>query len=249
MNRILVLSTLFLCSTLLRLAAQEEVYELRTYELEFLRPAEVLHNYLEHALIPALGRQGVRHVGAFEEAGDALPKKIYLLIAYDDIQAFQDSKEALEEDATYLEDAGAYLTADPQTMPYKRITSNLIQSTTGFPQLASPESGTGLFELRIYESYNEDALRRKVKMFNDSEFDIFEDVGLPMVFFGANIAGEQMPCLTYMLAFRDREHHAAAWARFGPHPEWQRISKLEEYAHAMDDITRVFLKPLPYSSL
>ena len=143
MNRILVLSTLFLCSTLLRLAAQEEVYELRTYELEFLRPAEVLHNYLEHALIPALGRQGVRHVGAFEEAGDALPKKIYLLIAYDDIQAFQDSKEALEEDATYLQDAGDYLTADPQTMPYKRITSNLIQSTPGFPQLASPESGTG----------------------------------------------------------------------------------------------------------
>lgn len=235
--------------SLLRLAAQEEVYELRTYELEFFRPAEVLHNYFENALIPALERQGVDHVGAFEEAGDALPKKVYLLIAYDDIRAFQDSKQALEDDAAYLADASAYLTADPATMPYKRITTNLIQSASGFPELASPEEGAGLFELRIYESYNEDALRRKVKMFNDSEFQIFEEVGLPMVFFGANIAGEQMPCLTYMLAFRDREHHASAWARFGPHPEWQRITKLEEYFNAMDDITRIFLKPLPYSSL
>jgi len=34
-----------------------------------------------------------------------------------------------------------------------------------------------------------------------------------------------------------------------PHPEWQRITKLEEYANNMTDITRVFLRPLPYSQL
>ncbi|MBC2840054.1 NIPSNAP family protein [Robiginitalea sp. SC105] len=231
------------------LLAQQQVYEFRTYELEFFRPADVLHKYFENALIPALNRQGIRNIGAFEETGEALPKKVYLLIAYDDIQAFQGSKTALLEDAQYLADAEGYLTADPQSMPYKRYSTNLIQSTTGFPVLTAPEGEAGLFELRIYESYNEDALRRKVKMFNESEFGIFKDVGLPVVFFGSNIAGEQMPCLTYMLAFKDKADHAAAWARFGPHPEWQRITKLEEYFNAMDDITRVFLKPLPYSQL
>ncbi len=108
---------------------------------------------------------------------------------------------------------------------------------------------SGVFELRIYESYSEDALRRKVKMFNDSEFEIFEDVGLPMVFFGANISGDQMPCLTYLLAFKDMEAHKEAWSKFGPHPEWQRIIKLEEYANTVSSITRIFLKPVDYSQL
>ena len=38
---------------------QSQIYELRVYELDFFKPAEVLNNYLEKALIPALNRQGV----------------------------------------------------------------------------------------------------------------------------------------------------------------------------------------------
>jgi hypothetical protein len=244
-----IFSAILLLLAGLTIHAQDQVYEFRTYELAFGRPANVLHDYFEQALIPALNRQGIQQVGAFEEAGDALPKKIYLLIAYDNIQAFLASQDALTSDQQYQQDAEAYLKAAPETMPYKEYSSNLIRSTTGFPQLATPADDAEFFELRIYQSYNEDALRRKVKMFNDSEFGIFEDVGLPVVFFGSNIAGTQMPCLTYMLAFKDQAAHAAAWARFGPHPEWQRIIKLEEYANAMNDITRVFLRPLPYSQL
>jgi hypothetical protein len=229
--------------------SQSEIYELREYELDFFKPAEVLHTYLENALIPALNRQGVNHVGVFEEAGDALPKKIYLLIAYENMQAHSTVWDALESEGQYLADAKAYLKAPSDQIPYTRIKSSFIRSATGFPNLVKPGEDSGLFELRIYESHNEDALRRKVKMFNDHEFTIFEEVGLPMVFFGENISGVQMPCLTYLLAFKDMEAHKDAWARFGPHPEWQRIIKLEEYANAMSDITRVFLRPLPYSQL
>lgn len=244
-----IVITVFSLVFSLSIHAQDQVYELRAYELEFFGPAKVLHDYFETALIPALNRQGITGVGAFEEAGEDLPKKIYLLIAYDDILKFQDSKDALARDQQYQDDAKPYFTAFPQNVIYKPITTNLIRSTTGFPRLSAPAGDAGLFELRIYESPNEDGLRRKVKMFIDSEFKIFEEVGLPMVFFGSNIAGDQMPCLTYMLAFKDRTAHSEAWSRFGPHPEWQRITKLEEYANAMSDITRVFLKPLPYSQL
>jgi len=231
------------------LTAQNQVYELRTYELEFFGKADVLHSYFKQALIPALERQGIKNIGAFEEAGDALPKKIYLLIPYNTIAAFQASKDSLLKDTTYLKDANAYLTASKEAIPYKRIHSSLIRSSKGFPKLSKPAEKASLFELRIYESHNEDALRRKVKMFDESEFTIFEEVGLPMVFFGANLAGEQMPCLTYLLAFKDREAHANAWKKFGAHPEWQRILKLEEYANTITDITRVFLKPLSYSKI
>jgi len=208
-----------------------------------------LHQYFEQALIPALNRQGVDNIGAFEESGDALPKKIYLLVAHDNLQSYQATTDALLGDEQYLNDAEPYLKASPEVIPYNKYSINLIRSTKGFPNLKKPGSGAEFFELRIYNSYNEDALRRKVKMFNDSEFGIFEDVGLPTVFFGSNIAGDQMPCLTYLLGFKNRAAHAEAWSKFGPHPEWQRIVKLEEYANAMNDIIRIFLKPLPYSQL
>ena len=172
-----------------------------------------------------------------------------MLIPYDNIQAFQRSKDLLVKDTKYLKDGNAYLKATEESIPYKRISTNLIRSAKGFPKLVKPNNESTLFELRIYESYNEDALRRKVKMFNDSEFGIFEDAGLPMVFFGSNIAGDQMPCLTYLLAFKDKTTRSEAWSKFGPHPEWQRIVNLYEYANTVSDITRVFLKPLPYSQL
>lgn len=229
--------------------AQPEVYELRTYQLEFFRPADVLHNYLKNALIPALNRQGIQNIGVFEEYGETLPATIYLVIPYNDIQVFVGSKEVLDQDQQYLKDANSYLKADQNSIPFENYTSNLIRASSGFPNLMEPSQDSNLFELRIYESHNEDALRRKVKMFNDSEFKIFEDVNLPMVFFGYNIAGTQMPCLTYLLAFEDMEANKAAWAKFGPHPEWQRITKLEEYATSMNDITRVFLRPMEYSQL
>ncbi|MDX1314090.1 MAG: NIPSNAP family protein [Eudoraea sp.] len=228
---------------------QSEVYELREYELDFFKPADVLHTYLEKALIPGLNRQGIQNVGVFEEAGEALPKKIYLLIAYPSMQAHSEVTDALNGDAQYLSDAQAYMEVPAGQIPFTRIKSSFIRSASGFPNLEKPAEDSELFELRIYESYNEDALRRKVKMFNEHEFEIFKDVGLPTVFFGYNISGDQMPCLTYLLAFKDMKAHEEAWARFGPHPEWQRITKLDEYANAMSDITRVFLKPLSYSQL
>jgi hypothetical protein len=244
-----ILLTFLLVFSLNASYSQTEIYELRVYELDFFRPADVLHNYLEKALIPGLNRQGVQHVGVFEEAGEALPKKIYLLIAYPSLQAQGEVTDALNADSQYLANAEPYMKAPAEQIPYARIKSSFIRSSSGFPNLVKPDDTSELFELRIYESYNEDALRRKVKMFNDSEFEIFEDVNLPMVFFGENISGDQMPCLTYMLAFKDKEAHTQAWSRFGPHPEWQRIIQLEEYANTVSDITRVFLKPLPYSQL
>ncbi|MEM9392134.1 MAG: NIPSNAP family protein [Bacteroidota bacterium] len=245
MKSSILCSILLLLGTLLH--AQDQVYELRTYKLDFFESADVLHSYFENALIPALNRQGVKNIGAFEATGDALPKNIYLLITYDNIMVFQGTLDKLEADTRYQRDAGHYFKANDRELP-DGVTTSLIRSTPGFPQLMKHDDAE-LFELRIYHSKNEDALRRKVKMFNDSEFVIFDEVGLPMVFFGYNIAGGEMPCLTYLLGFENKAAHAEAWAKFGGHPEWQRILKLEEYAEAMNDIIRVFLKPLPYSQL
>jgi len=249
MFKLRFLSTIFLIMLYFSAASQEQVYEFRTYEMGFFKPADKLHNYFKNALIPALNRQGIKHVGVFQENDDRLPGKVYLLIPHNDIMNFQKSKKLLLDDEVYLADAKDYLNAPQESFPFSRMTTDLIQSSKGFPELKKPKEGSMLYELRIYESHNEDALRRKVKMFDDSEFEIFEEVGLPMVFFGANIAGTNMPCLTYLLAFKDKQAHTDAWAKFGPHPEWQRILKLEEYANSMNEIIRIFLKPMEYSQI
>lgn len=228
---------------------QTEIYELRVYELQFPRPSAVLHDYFKEALIPALNRSGVEQVGVFEDIGETMPQKIYMLITYPNMQAISDVADKLKRDEQFIADAKALSNTKPDIFPYQRIESSFIRSVEGFPSLKNVSEPNELFELRIYESYNEDALRRKVKMFEDSEFKIFEDVELPIVFFGPNISGDQMPCLTYLLAFKDMETRDEAWSKFGPHPEWQRILKLEEYANTVSNIHRIFLKPMDYSQM
>jgi hypothetical protein len=104
---------------------QTEIYELRVYELEFFKPSGTLHDYFEKALIPALNRQGIDNVGAFEEWGEALPKKIYLLIPYPDLMSHQKVADALWEDAKYKNDADAYFKTSPSNIAFKGFSSSL----------------------------------------------------------------------------------------------------------------------------
>ena len=86
-------------------------------------------------------------------------------------------------------------------------------------------------------------------MFNKEEFSIFDQTGLHSVFFGEQVSGPLMPALTYLLAFSSMEERNENWNKFIVHPEWKRVSVLDEYAHTVSDIKRTFLKPLSYSQL
>lgn len=228
---------------------QKEVYELRTYELNFGKPADVLYDYIEKSLIPALNKNEIFNIGVFEEIGDAMPKKIYVLIPFKNINDYYQTVEGLKSDEDYKTASNIYMKTSPQDFPFVRYETSLFIAFDGLPKMIKPSKESTVFELRTYEAYNEDALQRKIKMFNESEFKIFDDVGLHSVFFGEKIAGPQMPCLTYMIAFKDMEERNANWEKFGPHPEWQRIVQLPEYENTVSNIYRIFLKPLPFSKL
>jgi hypothetical protein len=237
----------FLFLLIISTNAQTQVYELRVYEMEFFRSADLLRTYVEKALIPALNRQGAKNVGVFEEVGESLPKKFYLLIPHKDIITFQNSERNLFDDEAYMKAANPYLTADQATIPFIRISTSLIHSTKEFPELVVPNDA-GIYELRIYESPNEGALKNKLKMFEE-EFAIFAKAGLPVVFYGKNISGDQMPCLTYMLASTDMDENKKGWSNFINHPDWKKLTSMDKYKGNMSDITRIFLKPLDYSQL
>lgn len=225
----------------------KEVYELRVYEMRWGQGT--FDNYLSTALIPSLNRAGVKNVGVFTEIGKSEPTKVFVLIPYASFEDFGKITMGLNSDKQFLEAKAEYDRIGPNNAVFSRYESSLLLAFDGLPKMIVPANTKRIFELRIYEGYNEDAVRRKVKMFNEGEFDIFNRVKLNSVFFGEMIAGKNLPCLAYMVTFKDMQERDQNWKAFGEDPEWQRISKLPEYENSVSKIHKIFLEPTNYSQV
>ncbi len=226
-----------------------EIYELRVYTLKQGGAGTVLISYFQEALIPALNRQGIARVGLFKEMADPLPQKIYLLIPHPSFQAMGGTTALLAGDQAYQEAARPYHSLPLARQPYLRHDTWLMEAFGGIPQMAEVPVGPRVFELRTYEGFSSDAVRRKVEMFDKEELALFYQVKLNPVFFGLVVAGPNMPALTYMLHFKDMEERAQHWKTFIDHPEWKRMSALPEYADTVSHIARVFLEPMAGSQV
>lgn len=223
-------------------APAKALYELRTYEMKFRGDQNLLTDYLKNTLQPALKRMGANHFMLFKELGNSDPANIWLLISYPDHNSYIRAQN-LSSDAGYTAASAAYHALPPEKALYNRYTSMLLLAFDGLPQLMLPIKDASIFELRTYEGYSEDAVRRKVKMFNDEEFPLFYKVKLNPVFFGENIAGPHRPCLTYMLNFKDMAERDANWKTFIDHPEWKAMVGKPEYADTVSNIRKTFLIP------
>jgi hypothetical protein len=230
-------------------AGQKTLFELREYEAHFGTNENELHNYFQHALIPAYNKYGVKAVGVFKETGKSEPAKIYLLIPYPSWDAYPTVNAQVKSDPDFKKDSADYMKLSPEKTPFTRYTGKLMLAFDGLPQLVVPPNQPRIFELRTYEGYNEDALARKIKMFNEEEFSIFNRTKLNPVFFGEVVAGKDLPCLTYMVTFRNMEERDMHWADFGVDADWKRVSALPEYANSVSRITKIFLDPMSYSQV
>ena len=226
----------------------KEFYEWRSYETG-RAGQKGLDNYFSKAFIPALNKLGVKNVGVFGEIGKSEPAKVYLLIPYSSFEEYIKIIFALKKDKDFEQASAEYNKTPIEQAAYARFDSSLMIAFDGLPKMIVPENGTRIFELRTYEGYSEDAVKRKIKMFNDEEFTIFNRVKLNPVFFGEVIAGKDLPSLTYMVTFKNMEERDKNWKAFGQDPDWQRVSKLPEYANNVSKIYKTFLEPLPYSQV
>ena len=132
--------------------------------------------------------------------------------------------------------------------------SSLLRAFRTMPGIEVPAAGKGshIFELRVYESMNAKAGKRKVKMFDDDgEIDIFRRCGMLPVFFGETIVGGKMPNLTYMLAYDDLAARDKAWRAFGSHPDWLKLRARPELADPLlvSNISNAILRPSPFSDI
>lgn len=228
---------------------KQEWYELRVYTLRGGGRMQPMGAYLSEALIPALNRHGVANVGVFTEMADPQPPKLYVLIPYASAAEYAALPGRLLEDKAYQEAAKAYHEIPLNGQVYDRYDTWLMRAFSGIPQMAVPGRGERIFEFRTYEGFSDDAVRRKVRMFNEGELDIFYATGLHPVFFGHLMAGPAMPALTYMLTFKNMEERDANWAAFIDHPDWKTLSRDPQYADTVSRIIRVFLKPTDYSQV
>jgi hypothetical protein len=228
-----------------------ELYELRVYSLPAAKqPA--LDRYLGEGFIPALKGYGIGPVGAFVEKLEKDQVKLYVLIVHPSAESVVTLAGRLAADEEHRKEAGDFLTLPSSDPPYSRIDSSLLAPIEGMPRLVKPDaSKPRLLNLRIYESHNERAARKKVEMFNKAELAIFRRVGLTPVFFAEAVVGAALPNLTYLLVFPDEAGRAAAWARFRDDPEWQKLRAVPEYAdkEIVSHVTNKILIPTSYSQI
>lgn len=238
-----------------------EYYEIRRYRLSDEDSRQTVLAYLENALVPALNRAGIDRVGVFgveppseEEALDPVDAmSVWAIIAFPSVDDFTGMKSTLEADAAYLE-AAAPMYATPRREPiYERVESWFLRAFKGMPTMElPPQTAVGedrIFELRLYESHNEDTARRKVHMFDYGEIDIMRDVDMAPLLYGELLIGANVPALVYILSAPDMESHRGHWTAFLEHPEWIRMRDMEMYQGTVSGIESVFLRPTAFSQI
>lgn len=231
-------------------SAAREFFELRAYTLKPGQRAR-LDDFFQQGLLPALRRMNAPPAGVFYETPEAESPVVWLLLRHANGAEAASLPDRLAADSEYMAAAEKHLSGPVAEAAYDRIDSSLLVGIDGMPRLEAPERKPRLFNLRIYESFNEQTLRKKIEMFNEGELAIFRRVGLTPVFFSRGLIGARLPNLTYLLAFEDDAARQAAWNTFRGDPEWQKLKAIPEYQdqRLVARITNLLLTPADYSQI
>jgi len=234
-------------------APKRAFIDLRYFKMRNGRQVERTTNYLQKGWLPAAGRAGIGPVGFFSAvvAPDSpfilslasYPSFAAIEAAHDKVAADQEFQAAFEEFNSMAETS------------YERMENSLLWAFPSMPAVEPPPQTPGraarLFELRTYESVNEKASLRKVKMFEDGEAGIFRRLGMMPVFFARSIIGPNQPSLSYMLSYDDLAARDQLWRNFGADPEWQKLRAQPGLSDAeiVSNISNEILRPLAFSPI
>ncbi|MDQ2774435.1 MAG: NIPSNAP family protein [Acidobacteriota bacterium] len=232
-----------------------EYYELRKFHLEQGPQQKLTSAYVEHALIPALNRLGISPIGAFNlDLGPETPT-LYLLLPSTSLETLVTADLHLSKDEEFLQAAHPFWNAPAAQPAFVRMESSLMTAFEGHPKLTVPpvtaQNGKRVFQLRTYESPSNADHVRKVEMFHNGEFEIFQKAGFWQVFYGDTLIGPRLPNLTYMLSYPDLSELNDKWKAFMSDPEWKKLSSSPKYSYEslVTNITNLILSPTPYSQI
>ena len=224
---------------------------MRTYKMQSGPGGKLLSAYLSEALLPALKRLEIGPVGVFNLSyGDATPQ-VYTLIPGADLEKLAHLDHLLAKDAAFVSAAAPFWAASAAAPPFISVSSRLSIAFEGFPQLVVPAKEPRILQLRTYISPTFAAHERKVEMFHQGEFRIFEESGARGVFYSDNLIGPDLPSLTYMLSHKDLASMDQNWKNFSGHPDWKKLSSNPRYASdpIVNHVDNLVLTPTAYSQI
>lgn len=209
-------------------------------------------DFISKVYAPALSHAGAVTVGLFSPMIAADSPFILTLASYASLDAFDQVQTKLWGDEAFLKEAER-ATSGP--LLFQRMEVSLLKGFSGFPgveiQPGDSSKPARIFEMRTYESSTPFSLKKKIKMFEDGEIDIFRKYGLVPIFFGEQLAGGKMPNLTYMVAFENVTTRDACWKAFGGSPEWKKLSSTPGLSdgETVSNISNMLLAPLAGSQV
>lgn len=231
-----------------------EYYQLRRYQLSSAQ-ARGSSDYFSNALIPALNRMKIAPVGVFNVTIGLASPNPYILMPCASLETLAKVDENLMADADYQEAAKPFFTAAAVQPSFMRMDSSLLQAFPKYPRLTLPGAAVAkkarIYEIRTYESPNDQDHQLKMEQMQAGESDIFNSVGAWTVFFANTLVGSRLPKLTYMLGYDDLAARERSWAAFGASPAWKALSSQPRYAveNLVSNITNEILTPAPYSQI
>ena len=248
--------TLFLFLALLQIttAKGRDFYQIQVYHLTGKTQEQTLENYIKTSYLPALHRAGIKTVGVFKPVASdtASGKQIVIWLPLNSLDQLDKLQQLLAKDETFQTSGSDFLKAPFDQVPFQRKESILLKSFPDAPKYIVPKFTTNptdrIYELRSYEGPTEYLFRQKVKMFNEGgEIKLFKTLEFNALFYGEVISGSSMPNLMYMTTFENMAAHDARWKSFGGHPDWKKLSAIEEYQHTVSKIVKILLCPTEYS--
>ena len=238
--------------------AAKQILELRLYTFKNLDQQKAYDEFLAKVEIPTLNGLGIKPVGVFKMLkadNDKLLKEdspsLYVLLPYPSAELLLSLPQKLAADEQYQKAGESVIKSATKTPAFQRYESQLLLAFDQCPNVETPTTAPGrLMQLRIYESHNPDRAKMKIHMFNEGgEIALFRKTGLNPVFFGQSIAGTKLPNLTYMVAFDNKAAQDKAWATFGAHPDWKKMSSDPIYKDTVSNITNLVLRPAESSQI
>ena len=223
---------------------KKQIYEWRIYTVA--GDGVALDDYFQKALIPAYNRCNIS-VGAFKLFAPGEKDQRYLLFVYPCLMTYNKVRQTVWNDAEYQRLARSFFDASAPDPAYSLFETYICEAFDKMPEMRKPDKSRTLFEYRNYGSRNEDANKRKIKMFNTEEIDIFDKVGVNSVCYGEVLSGTRMPSLTYLTWYKDIDAYNAAWGAFRDHPDWIQLRDKAEFKNTATNNQGVKLTPMPYS--
>ena len=174
-------------------AGKRAFFAMRYYRMRSGPQVERTTRYLQHGWLPAAQRAGIGPLGFFNSLIGPGSPFILSLASYPSLAAIEAGRDKLAADKEFQAALDEYNSTSE--LSYIRMESSLVYAFPSMPAIEMPPAGENraahIFELRTYESPNEKASDRKVKMFDDAEIAIFRRSGMLPVFFDRFMIGDQ----------------------------------------------------------